>query len=483
MTTLQSPVAAPPSRIARPKGKMVKPILKKLSHPEKNSLDLDRGWEDQQMGPPWGGLYEAGGAGRSARDVSFAMTDGSESVGGGSKARFTHVRSPSGASVATSGSGGLRTGTSTFVHPFQQTPRTSTPPLSYAHSFDNGHTREHSPTITENEDGDDYASPTSQAFPPTIFSSSSSHHHHHHHPALPAHSASTSNLRRPSLVSQRTASSPDITAVPQLRIGSTRSAQNSSRLVHGSLTSSLSHSDLQLNLALSSLLDSPHSTTGPHPPPPIASPSPSASIAPMSPLRSSLESVGFPRLRSRSEVDAGARAEHIREARRKFEARERAKEEKHDREMLRKRERRDHKEAKELERQAATQLRKNSTDTAMRLSTSRTDTSPTPAAAGQGEQSGSGGSGGSGNSGRSGCRKSLHHDQPQPQMGEKEPVAFLSSNYESMAGGTTPNFVPAVDNVRFEAPPRRNTAKRKTQSYWTGFILWLRTRLFRLGRK
>ncbi len=69
-------------------------------------------------------------------------------------------------------------------------------------------------------------------------------------------------------------------------------------------------------------------------------------------------------------------------------------------------------------------------------------------------------------------------------MGEKLPVAFMSSNYESTAGGTTPSFGPAVEEVRFQPPPpRRSTAKRKTQGYWTGFILWLRTRLFRLGRK
>ncbi len=120
------------------------------------------------------------------------------------------------------------------------------------------------------------------------------------------------------------------------------------RMIHGSLTSSLSHSDLQFNLALRSLLDLPHSTAGPHPPPPIVSSSPSTSIAPISPLCSSLESGGFPRLRSRSETDAGARAENIRKTRRKFEALERAKE-KHDHKMLRKLGRQDHKEA-ELER-------------------------------------------------------------------------------------------------------------------------------------
>ncbi len=42
------------------------------------------------------------------------------------------------------------------------------------------------------------ASRAKAALPPTIFSSSS---YYHHHPALPTHSESTPNLRRPSLVS------------------------------------------------------------------------------------------------------------------------------------------------------------------------------------------------------------------------------------------------------------------------------------------
>ena len=62
-------------------------------------------------------------------------------------------------------------------------------------------------------------------------------------------------------------------------------------------------------------------------------------------------------------------------------------------------------------------------------------------------------------------------------------MAFMSNKYDSVAGGTTPSFGPGVDGVRFQTPKRANTAKKKTQSYWTGFILWLRTRLFRLGRK
>lgn len=69
----------------------------------------------------------------------------------------------------------------------------------------------------------------------------------------------------------------------------------------------------------------------------------------MSPLRTSLDAIGIPRLRSHSEVDSAARQEQIRKARRKFEERERAKEEKYDREQVHKRDRRDTKEALKIE--------------------------------------------------------------------------------------------------------------------------------------
>ena len=436
---------------------MVKPILKKLSHSEKNSLDLDRGWQEQvAAGQPWGDRdvqYEpaTGSAGRAARDVSFSPPDGFN----GGRPRFTHARSTSGTSVATTGSGGPRT---TFVHPFQQIPRTATPPLSYANSLaslDNN-TRDYSPTITEDDDDDGHAGPHAASVPP----------HLHHIPH--SHSMSQSSLRRPSLASQRTASFTDITAAPPLRLTTSRSAQgHSSRFAHGSLSSSLSHSDLHLNLALAGL-ELP-SGSAPQVPAPaaVASPTSSVSVAPMSPLRSSLEGVAFPRLRSRSEVDAGARAEHIREARRKFEARERAKEEKHDREMLKKRERRDHKEAKEIERLAAAQRNNSGGSDPSRLPAPH---KPAPAAVGHG--------GPPGKKAEPVCGGSSTRPA---ELGEKQ-IPFMSSNYESMMGGTTPSFGPGVEDVRFQPPRRTNTAKKKTQGYWNGFILWLRTRLFRLGR-
>jgi len=454
----------------------VKPILKKLSHSEKNSLDLDRGWEEQNWGVSGMPIYETASAGRSARDVSFSLGESSHGFGAGSggagvgfgssstasfgKPRFGHARSTSGTSVATNGSGAGRAGT--FVHPFQQIPRTATPPLSYAPSlasFDNA-VRDHSPTITENEDDDDYL--TNNPLP------------HIHH--AQSSSISQSSLRRPSLASQRTSSLSDINN-PQLRITTSRSVQSpSSRLAQGSLTSSLSHSDLHLNL-VSSTFDSPMSIA---PPPPGASltspisPLSCSTTAPMSPLRTSLDSAVFPRLRSRSEVD---RAQQIQIARRKFDERERAKEDKYDREQLKKRERQETKEAKEFERQA----RKNSMGAIpgdlSRPAASRknTPTNLTPLSAPAAVK----------------VKKSTeylgrksHSKSRSDLIGNEKQPEFLSSNYASVEGGRTPKFAANVEDVQFQTTPRRApTAKRKTQSYWTGFILWLRTRLFRLGKK
>ncbi|KAL1898560.1 hypothetical protein Sste5346_003464 [Sporothrix stenoceras] len=452
---------------------MVKPILKKRSHSEKNSLDLDRPLEEQHV-PGLAGLvsgYESGGQTRSARDVSFSFTDSSAFT---SKPRYQHGRSHSGTShvsIATTASGG-GTRAGSFVHPFQQTPRTQTPPLTFANSvapLDNIGTgynntgsssiRDYSPTITEDDDADDYP-----------VGSLPTHRYHHSHTA----SLSQSSLRHPTLVNQRASSFSDINAAPPLRLNTARSMPSGRRGPgNSSLSSSLSHSDLHLHASAgSAMIDSPSSAG-----PPVAGSLSSSSYAPLSPLRSSLEGVGFPRLRSRSEVDSGVRADQIREARRKFEERERAKAEKHDREMLRKRERRDHKEAKSYERQAAAQVRKNSGGAAsdiLRPSLSR-KTTPT-----FGSNSGSGSGSGSGEHER-GRDSGRYSRQAGPEINEK-PLAFKSNNYENVAGGLTPNFGPTVDSVAFKNARRNNTTKRKTQGYWNGFVLWLRTRIFHLGR-
>jgi hypothetical protein len=490
------------NKITKPRAKMqvVKPILKKLSHSEKNSLDLDRGWEEQaieqmeQSHHAWGGQY--GSRSSSTKDVTFAFAAGgidahghvvgtatgaaiasvglaAGAVGSNSRGKFQHARSASQASTGSTSRGG-------FVHPFQQTPRTSTPPLSYANSlasFDNA--RDYSPTITENDD-DELTQALSQQ-PPL----------HSHHPP-PTHSQS--NLRRPSLASQRTASSTDITSpAGPLRVATGRSTPApASRLALGSLTTTASQSDLHLNLNLGAL-DSPSNPAAPA----LASPSSSASVAPMSPLRSSLEAAGFPRLRSRSELDTAARAENIRAARRKFEERERAKEEKYDREMIKKRERRDNKQASRVEKESARKASSSEerpsalptiSASSQRPAASRKST-PTSISAGSAPATIASGGLSLGKGFWSGGNASRDALQDEAVTGEKPPMTFASRQYESVPPGATspPSFGPApppgVGDVRFEqARPRRGSnAKRRTQSYWQGFILWLRTKFLRMG--
>lgn len=530
---------------------MVKPILKRLASSPKNSLDLDRGWEEQPVdfGGYGNGANEPGrpSMSRSIRDVSFHPStwepsgfsssgngaglvggSGGGSIGGGGSTtgsgtatpvnvsgsglgieaasssllsvggvmgipgvttsatrntgaggRFTHARSTSGTShvsIATNGSS-HRPGAS-FVHPFQQTPRTNTPPLAYAHSFtsferENNPARDYSPTIiTENEDDDDFdnlnpaSSPLlSQSQSPSLNVGS---HAHSQSSTTNSHtqSTATSSLRRPSFASQRTSSLSDIRGAkpPSLRVNTTttnalstsqpppRSVPSaSSKLAHGAFSpDSYSHSDLALTTS---------PTDSPRPSLHLGSPSTSTTAA-MSPLRTSLE--GAFRLRSRSEVETGVSRVDIREARRKFEEDERIKQEKYEAEQRRKQERRQERE-KSL-------LRKNTGGSDMsiigRPSFSRKRTPPPLVSAKRTR------------SGESSAGAAMSEKIPnQPNA-----AAFMSSNYESTEGGAAPDFGLDVNDVRFESPLRAHTAKRKTQSYWTSFVLWFRTRLLRLGR-
>ncbi|AEO69985.1 24d7cf6d-100d-4944-8f16-842025984f67 [Thermothielavioides terrestris] len=479
------------NKITKSKGKVVKPILKKLSHSEKNSLDLDRGWDEQQVEQLVGDDWEA-------KDVSFGFAGGlgaNDSIvaaGAGSGFRpnpkFQHGRSGSQTSAGSGPRGGA------FVHPFAQTPRTSTPPLSYANSlasFDNG--RDCSPTITENEDNSDFQATAT----PNLHSHA--HSHTFSQPQLPA--ASQSTLRRPSLNSQRTSSFPDIPASnpPSLRIITGRSVSGttatSSRFVPGSLPTG-SHSDLHVNahsLSVSAVdtLDSPTGSLR-------CGGSVSASHQQQShlpPLRASLDMGQFPRLRSRSELDTATRQENIRIARRKFEERERAKEEKYDREMIRKRERRENKEATRIEKGEAPSrpsFHRKRTPTAL-------STVSAPTGAGVGANSSPVGglfahstsrlassapakSGGVG----LGIGRRRHTDNEATDMyaQTEKPVGFASRRYDSVPVEAPPSFGVTVHDVQFEQtrPRRGSSAKRKTQSYWHGFLLWLRTKLLRLSR-
>lgn len=495
---------------------MVKPILKKLHSSPKNSLDLDRGWEDQTIDLGYGAHspYETGRSSftmsRSAttRDVGFGFNSWDQGYGSGAgsaggsgtatptgagvamggldastasvvigggarsvnRSRYHHARSTSATShvsIATNGSN-HRPGAS-FVHPFQQTPRTNTPPLAYANSFtsferENNPARDYSPTIITENDDDDFDNQGSSSLSQSLTS--------HLHKPQPSNSHSTTSLRRPSLGSQRTSSLGDIRThangnasasantvssnssqnpAPPLRINTNPSfarsvPTQSSRLAHGALNTSYSHSDLQLNQSPG---DSPR---------PSINLSPSTSQAPMSPLRTSLE--GAFRLRSRSEVDTGGRREDIREARRKFEEAERIKQEKYESEQRKKLERKQEK-------------RKNTGGSDMssnlgRPSFSRKRTPPVTGSHARRVRSGD-------SAGRTGVINEKVEGDDGP--------AFIGSNYASTEGGATPSFGPDVHDVRFETPRRSTTTKRRTQSYWTSFMLWLRTRLFKLGRR
>lgn len=460
---------------SRGRAAVVKPILKKLHshHSERGSLDLDRGWDDQPSprlaSLDYGhGNYDGDGggyfasssahygstaaAGRTPRDVSFSLAPAD--VGGpvaGRGTRLSHARSTSGtshASIATTNSGGRNGGS--FVHPFQQTPQTATAtPLAYANPRVS---LENSPTITE-DDGDDadpYASyhsaNSSSAGRPPLHQAPYLHQGH----------------RRPSLASQRTGSLSD--GGQTLRVTASRSHSGSAqRLASASLNQS--RTELQLSAA-ASVVDSPLSTTAPlaatgttpsssaHGTTSAAgttgttTPSCASSAAAMSPLRTSLDTGPF-RLRSRSEVDTFSRQEQVREARRKFEAKERAKEEKYAREQSRKRERADHKDAQKQERQQA-RLRKESHGSlsgGVKPSSLHRRRTPVP-------------------------------DEATTDRPDDEKRAVSNRGHDGLADGQT-----RAEDVQFRSPRRAKSAKYKTMGVWTSFMLWLRTRLIKLGRR
>ncbi|RDW72967.1 hypothetical protein BP6252_06874 [Coleophoma cylindrospora] len=126
---------------SKPRNKVVKPILRKFTPSEHNSLDLDRPAAEQDGL----GIYNAdfGAGSRSARDVTFDH----------SSRRGYHHRSTSGTSQFSTGTTGSHRAGS-FVHPFQQTPRPYTPPLGGSHqsslrqseSFNRD-----SPTLSDND--------------------------------------------------------------------------------------------------------------------------------------------------------------------------------------------------------------------------------------------------------------------------------------------------------------------------------------------
>lgn len=567
-------------RIGKPKTKVVKPILKKLqSHSEKNSLDLDRGWDeqDERFGnynavggattPTGSTFYDTAGAGRSLKDVSsldasgitsssnginIGIGSGGMSSGGGGRRYHhhhhhgQHARSISGtshASVATSNSGGNsnhhRVG-GAFVHPFQQLPGSPTPPL-YTNSAASltVDSRDYSPTITEDDDDDaaDYMDEQRDSLnmqrplnpnpnlnlnqnptPPKSFYS-------------PSQSQPILGLHRPSLASHRTSSysGDGNSSQPPLRINTSRSflksatsapapaaitttnvsatsaptshptshpiSAKSSTTRFANASSTTTRSDIHIDQAA---VDSPLI-------------SPSTSIAPMSPLRSSFDfDGGFPRLRAKSDLDTATRAEGLRAARRKFELKEKAKEEKYAREEIKRRERADNKRAQEAERQAAAALREEKAARARQdaaelheaMLLRKQQQQQTHHHHGHGYHHRRKVSGTS--SGRpsmstiarpsmSGTRPSTSHNRNNGGGGGASPTPlediekFVSSNYDSLDARSPPAFGDEAGTASTAASTgggarRSNTAKKRTHSAWHMFVLWLRTKLLRVGK-
>ncbi|KAL7786306.1 hypothetical protein V8C37DRAFT_412585 [Trichoderma ceciliae] len=487
---------------------VVKPILKRLhhvhSHSERNSLDLNRGWDDQPVattpeveygsfdfgsrdlddlsadrrhlyGSNYPSAAPAAGA-KLTRDVSFSLSTaelGPSAPGLGRANTFSssHARSTSGNSVTAPTSNRI----GSFVHPFQQMPRTSTPPLhSYANSvvsLDNGlagQQRDLTSTIAESDGDEDHDHDHEHelelnldldigidinpdldpdldldrdldldldeplAFPASLSNSQSGSKPKPKQATKKLSLSYPSSLRsnspsskptalpsRPSLSgSQRTSSDG-----PCMRIAATRSNSGPSvpRLTQGAVnhqTTSANDSSSSGAAAVPLLISTAQQKTAS---------SPICSSSPISPFRTSLDMNGF-RIRSRSEMDTVTRQEQVREARRKFEAKEKEKEEKYAREQIRKRERADAKEAHKHERTQA-QKRKTSFGHTSTLSSGRNSSS----------------------------------------VREK-------TESEPLNGGQ-------AQDAQFQAPSRSKTAKRRTNSLWTAFMLWLRTRLLKLARR
>lgn len=280
----------------------MKPIFKKLAQSEKNSLDLDRPAEGQDVF----GIYGYGSGSGSGCGNGNQSSHSSHDVVG---RRAYHARSTSGTSqfsTATTGSG-ARVGS--FVHPFQQTPRPYTPPLSatsYQTSFrESEHSHSNSPLLTEDEGPDQlrytFRSNSNLSNRKLSFTANSNSH------PTPA----------PTTTSQ-------IVGSPPLRIQTKLPATSP-------LALATSHTSLANSLLLSSEVTSPIET-----------------MPPASAIRTSIDK-GFC-LRSRSEVDARVRSTSIAEARRKFAEREQAKEEKAAQEEIRALEKRNQKEARKIDR-------------------------------------------------------------------------------------------------------------------------------------
>ena len=432
----------------------VRPVLKKLRSPvhgRLSSSDPASAWNSQQAIPsmipgnsepldPTMSKVNGNGSGniamttkgRTSRDVSFAIptsdhTATSHRVHGGlisERARNAHARSTSATShvsVATTNSG--RNGS--FVHPFQQLPRTSEPPISYTNSLASV---EHLPSTTREHPGailddDEFSTPGDSA----------------------VHHFASYEYSRPSFSRQRTNSSdgtgPSLNATGRTASGfHLRGSRHLGTNLYRVDTGNNSNHTV-ITTPLTSSPNLPSATTP-------------CSTSTASPLRSSLDMNGF-RLRSRSDLDTMTHQEQVRDARRKFEEKEKQKEEKYAREQLRKQERADSREAHRLERGNG-HVRTTSFGTSRRSTSTDIRSSSTA------------------------------HQLSNQVIEENTTEKTQFPNFEATLppnGLHTPE-PKAVEDVQFNTAPRRsNRAKKKTTGTWTAFILWLRTRLLKMGRR
>lgn len=351
----------------------VKPILKKLTQAEKNSLDLDRPAAEQHGL----GIYDYGTGSRSVHDVAVNHAG----------RRGYHNRSTSGTSqfsTATTSSG-QKAGS--FVHPFQQTPRPYTPPLIAA-PYQN--------PLRESEPSNSPAAPEDEE--------QLRQNHLRSTPTLSNHTPSLTSIASP------------IIAQPSLRI-QTKQSSSSRLALAASRTSLEDHlSPLSPNII-----------------------SPVETMTPVSAIRTSIDK-GF-RIRSRSEADSRYRAEDIQAARRKWMEREQAKEEKVAREEIRQMEKRNQKEARQIERGH----RRSSASEHTRAKRSKSDLTM------QSEKGG--------------------------------PLGRDYSTTASQGPPSTALGAQGADEMPGRSRTSTATAKKKTHSAWTKFMMWFRTRFIRLGKK
>ncbi|KAI6708830.1 hypothetical protein JHW43_008638 [Diplocarpon mali] len=395
--------------VSKPRGTKVKPMLRRLTPSEKNSLDLDRPAAEQEGL----GILESGFGGSGySHGYGYAYGGGARSPHDVQMRRGYHHRSTSGTSqfstTTTGSASGHRAGS--FVHPFQQTqtPRPYTPPLNASSPRQDSLRKSEfeSPAGIE-DDSETIVHHHAFRSPSNLSTTSHSHSHSHSHTSLPSIAALSSPS--PNISSQQLQQQ-----LPQhhLRITTTKQA-SSSRLAlaksHSSLHSSLYNTPLSSEITSSSDIMSPASA-----------------------IRESLDK-GF-RIRSRSEVDTHVRAETIREARRKFQEKENMKEEKAAREDIKALEKRQQKEARQINRR----YRRSSASDRTRSKRSRSDLTT-----------------------------------------QEKTDGFLSRGYETAQQQQAPSF----GEEELCQPSRSHTAKRKTHSTWTKFVMWIRTRFIRMGQK